>query len=105
MRRWMMVAAMVCAMSCGEAVDDAQLNAVLALDGDATAGEVFYGSQCERCHGPGGNGDGQGPKLAGKGHSDEKIVKNLLRGPRGMPSYNNEDDQTLADVTAYVSTL
>ena len=92
-------------VGCGAAVDEDQLEAVLALEGDVAEGDAFYDGNCLRCHGPGGNGDGVGPELAGNDFSREKIVRNILRGPLSMPSFADEDDQIIADVAAYVDSL
>lgn len=105
MCRTIAVALVMCATACGAAVDEQQVDAVLEMEGDAQAGEAFYEVNCERCHGPGGNGQGQGPSLQGNALDRETIVETILRGPFSMPSYADEPNQDIADVTAYVETL
>lgn len=92
-------------MSCAAALDEERVDDVLALEGDPQTGAAFFSDSCERCHGPDGNGDGQGPELVGAGLQRRDIVEAVLKGPWRMPSFSDESDQELADVTAFVDTL
>ncbi|MBX2803353.1 MAG: cytochrome c [Myxococcales bacterium] len=103
--RWAWMLAL--AAGCSASVDDAQVADITALTADAVAGEAVYADLCERCHGPGGDGEGvdHGPALTGLSLDAEQIVRTVLGGPFSMPSFAEEPDQDLADVTAYVLTL
>jgi mono/diheme cytochrome c family protein len=91
-------------IGCAAPVDDAQVDAVLALTGDATVGEQVYTDNCVDCH----EEDGEGMKAASlpeeiPGNPDEDIVRNILAGPWIMPNFVKKlDDQQVADVLAYL---
>jgi mono/diheme cytochrome c family protein len=105
MWRGLLLISLLMTTACGAALDEAQVDAIVELEGDPEAGEQFFEDNCERCHGPDGNGDGRGPSLEGNSFSRREIVENILRGPFGMPSFADESDRDLAGVTSYVESL
>ena len=77
---------------------------VVALHADAANGDTEYQRLCATCHGADGAG-GQGfPDLTAHvpSHSDEEIVIDMLEGPHSMPSFASQEDQTLADMLAFM---
>ena len=92
---------------CSAAVDDERVNIILDIDADVEAGLEGYTNECERCHGPNGNGDGNiiGPPIENNAFSRQEIIEFMLKGPKGMPVYSDKTDQVLADVAAYVDSL
>ena len=93
------------AVGCTANLDMAQFDEIDALTGDVDAGATVYADLCERCHGPGGNGDGPGPELTTLSATTSQIIEIVLTGPGFMPSFADEANQDLADVSAYVETL
>lgn len=89
--------------ACGEGVDPARIDDILALDRDAAAGEDVYAScASSSCHGS--NGDsGSGPRLSRRvpRGSDEDLIEIVLAGEGGMPP-QDLDDQEMADLLAYL---
>ena len=80
--------------------NDDRVDAILALDGDAAAGETLYGSDCAVCHATDGSG-GTGPSLQG-GPSDQIVVDQVINGGGSMPAFDDYADQDIADVLAYL---
>ncbi len=86
---------------------------VLALDGDAGAGEKLYRRNCRGCHGATAKGASSYPKLVG--HSEEYLIDKLVRYRAGEKFGPNTplmaqrvkrlSDQDLANVTAFVLSL
>ena len=74
--------------------------AILALDGDASAGAEVYGTNCTGCHGADGSGGDPGPNI--QGVDPAFAVDTLLNGNGGMPSYATLGDQDIADVVAFL---
>lgn len=105
MKRILLLLFVLSSTACAAAIDEEQVDAVMALEGDPEAGAEFYSNNCERCHGPDGNGEGQGPSLQGNSLGTEEIVRTVLRGPLSMPSFQDESDQDVADVAAFVEML
>ncbi len=85
-----------------KAVDGDRFSTILALDGDASAGESLYASNCAACHGAMGEG-GSGPRVSGE--STDETIEACLSGPDDMPSYAQWSDQDLADVAQFVAEL
>lgn len=83
----------------GSRVDD-----VLALTGDAAAGQAVYQARCALCHGDNGEG-GTGPAIAGEDELEE-LVEVVLFGEGDMSGFDGViSDQEVADVVAFVQTL
>jgi cytochrome c551 len=85
---------------CGDGYDK-----ILALDGDATAGEFLYTGYCEDCHG--GTGQGvSGPDLTERLPlmTSTEILEQIETGGNGMPAWEGQfDDQQLADLLEYLT--
>ncbi len=82
--------------------------AILAIEGDAAAGQtVFEGNACsiDACHGADGVSGMASPSLDASvpNASDMQIVTTFLNGKGSMPAQAQLSDQQLADVLAYVS--
>ena len=93
-------------MACGDEGegDAARVDTILSLSGDDVNGETVYSDNCAVCHGINGEG-GSGPSMAqASGESDEEIVSVVLTGEDEMPSFDNLEDQDIADVLAYIRT-
>lgn len=78
---------------------------ILALTGDAAAGEtVFTSTACSSaaCHGADGM-SGSAPSLSGvvSARSDDQVIDAVLDGKGGMPPQNLTDQQ-MADVLAWL---
>lgn len=89
----------------GGNVDSARVDAILALTGDASAGQTIY-ARCSvsSCHGTDGNSGPAGtPALADEvpEQSDEQLVQIVLGGYGSMPAQPMED-QDMANVLAYL---
>lgn len=77
---------------------------ILALEGDATAGETLFADNCASCHGADATG-GTGPDLVAEGF-DEDGVNIILDGEEDMPSFSADlSDQDIADIIAWVDSL
>lgn len=81
-----------------------RVDTILSLTGDAVSGETSYSSNCASCHGAAGEG-GVGPALAGTDEEGEEIVGTILEGADGMTPFDSLDDQTIADIYAFILTL
>lgn len=77
---------------------------ILALSGDSAAGETIYTANCSGCHGADGAGSGSFPAINGSAASDA-YVNLVLDGAGSMPGFSSLEDQDIADVFAYISTL
>lgn len=88
------------ASGCG---DTAQVDDILALEGDSTNGEVVFSANCASCHGADGTG-GSGPNLVGEaGEDDAEWVETILGGEDAMPAFIDVlTDQEIADVLAWL---
>ena len=94
------VVAVLFLAACG---DQSRVDDILALSGDATAGESVFSANCAACHGADGTG-GSGPDLTSEGESDAELAEYVLFGEEEMPGFDGDlDDQEIADVVAYVS--
>ncbi len=83
---------------------DDPVDVILALNGDATAGETVYAQNCVACHSTDGTG-GVGSDLTAElpNLSDEEIVETIYTGSGAMSGFGTLiDDQGIADVTAYI---
>lgn len=107
MRNVLLACVVVALGGCSAAVDDERVTLILDLDADPEAGLTGYTNECERCHGPGGNGDGNiiGPAIQDNSYDEKQVIEFMFKGPKGMPVYSAKEDQFLADVAAYVLTL
>jgi ubiquinol-cytochrome c reductase cytochrome c subunit len=74
-------------------------------------GQELYAAGCASCHGPGGEGTGQGPPLIGVGAASVDFMVSTGRMPvadpadqpvRGRPAYSEEE---VAAIVAYVTSL
>lgn len=104
--RWIWLVPMV--VACGGGGDGTRSDAILALDGDATAGATVYADNCAVCHAASGLGvddGGTGMNLteaAGETSEDAEFAGILLNGEGDMPSFSELTDQEIADVLAYI---
>ena len=88
---------------CETPLDEEREAAILALEADADLGADAYSEQCARCHGDDGAGDDEFPDI--RPHA-EHVVWAMLTGPGPMPTFGNRlEDQTMADISAFVGTL
>jgi len=89
----------------GGNVDPARVDAILALSGDATAGEsVFARCSVSSCHGTGGNMPIAGtPPLDDEvpEQSDEQLIDVVIGGYETMPA-QTLTDQEMADLLVYL---
>lgn len=103
--RWIWLVPMV--VACGGG-DGTRSDAILALDGDATAGATVYADNCAVCHAASGLGvddGGTGPNLteaAGETSEDAEFIGYILNGEGDMPSFSDLTDQEIADVLAHI---
>ena len=75
---------MTLALACG---DTAQVDDILALEGDAVSGEEVFSANCASCHGADGTG-GSGPNLVAEaGEDDAEWVEIILGGEDTMPAF------------------
>ncbi|TNE87961.1 MAG: cytochrome c [Deltaproteobacteria bacterium] len=90
--------------ACADQPLDEELFAeIAALDGDAEAGALVYPDSCASCHGEDGTG-GHHEDLPGK--TADQAIEAMLTGPWGMPAFDAQfDNQTIADIAAFVETL
>jgi mono/diheme cytochrome c family protein len=85
--------------------------AVLALEGDAVAGEPVFTGTCgvSTCHGADGNTPGtpQTAKLGDEvpGNPDSFLADIILKGDGPMPPQTQLSDQEIADVIAHLRVL
>jgi cytochrome c551 len=105
MMRTLWMASALVAVGCGgegSQSTEERVDAIVALEGDVAAGEAIYDAECASCHGAEGEG-GVGPAMEEvvAGHDEWAMVDVLVRGVGGMPSFDDLDDQSIADVTAY----
>jgi mono/diheme cytochrome c family protein len=86
--------------------DDARVQDVLALTGDANAAQSNYAAQCTVCHAEDGSGTPSGDDIRSISISDEEIVEVILYGKGTMSAYGSIfSDQEIADLAALVQTL
>lgn len=86
-------------MACGGSTSRA--TDILALTGDATAGEAVFSDNCAVCHAADGSG-GTGPNLANESVG-ESAVNTVLNGKESMPSFGDSlSDQDVADLFAWL---
>lgn len=102
--RGVMVAALALLVGCGG--DDegtgSRVDDIMALTGDAAAGETVFANNCAVCHGADGTG-GSGPDITGE-DSAEEVAEIVLNGEEGMTAFDGVlTDQEIADVVAYVT--
>jgi mono/diheme cytochrome c family protein len=87
----------------GSAASD-EVNAVLDLTGDATAGADVFAGSCgaSTCHAADGSGgDGVDLREHVPEHSDEQLVELMIHGEGEMPATGLSAQET-ADVLAYL---
>ena len=91
--------------ACGDKGDTGADRAsdILALSGDATAGETLYTGNCSGCHGADGTGSESFPALTGV-TADTTHVNIVIDGITGtsMPGFSTLSDQDIADIFAYI---
>lgn len=75
-----------------------------AVVGDATAGRTVFETKCQVCHLAGGAEAGPGPKLVGRGLTEEAIRAQVQRPRNAMPP-NIVAGKDLDDVTAFILRL
>ena len=84
---------------------DARIEGILALTGDAAAGEAVFTANCESCHGVAAAG-GSAPELASHFETNEEHIEAIVYGEEEMPAFGDSlSDQEIADVAAYLSDL
>lgn len=92
--------------ACG-GTSDPEVDAILALTGDAEAGEAVFATTCalSTCHGDGGAGGGSGVDLSAHipHHSDWELANFIVNGVDDMPPVGLEAQEG-ADVIAYLRT-
>jgi mono/diheme cytochrome c family protein len=104
--RWIWLVPMVVACGGGSG-EGTRSDAILALTGDATAGETVYTNNCAVCHAASGLGvddGGSGTNLtetAGE-TDDTESIDYILNGEGNMPAFSDLSDQEIADVLAYI---
>lgn len=83
---------------------DSQVTDILALEGDATAGETLFADNCASCHGADATG-GSGPDLTSE-EMGEEAVGVILDGEEDMPAFADSlADQDIADILAWIESL
>jgi mono/diheme cytochrome c family protein len=89
-------------MACGDDTGGgSDVDAILALTGDATAGEAIYADNCAGCHAADGSG-GTGPNLKGEDDLEEAVAV-ILSGEDSMPAFGDTlTDQEIADLVAWL---
>jgi mono/diheme cytochrome c family protein len=103
MRRFVLVAGLGLG-GCAAHVTTAQVDAVLALQGDSTHGATVYADNCVECHGTDGKKE-KSAVLPDKipANTDADVVGNILSGPWIMPNFVHKlSNQDVADVLAYL---
>ncbi len=98
---WLLVG-LTTVVACGGEGGEDRVDDILALDGDAAAGDAVYAAECSACHGAAGEG-GSGPamsEVAGEGAAE--IVEVVLNGDGDMPAFPEIPDQDIADLVAYI---
>jgi mono/diheme cytochrome c family protein len=88
--------------ACADGVDSQRLAEILELEGDVASGGDFYAGNCLSCHGADAAG-GSAPAIAGA--TKDTVVEAALEGPDVMPKFTSSENQELADVATYVSSL
>jgi mono/diheme cytochrome c family protein len=80
-----------------------EVDAILALTGDATAGATTFGNVCAGCHGADG-ASGYAANLVEEipSKDDAFIVNIIINGDGGGMPAQDLSDQEVADVLAYV---
>jgi mono/diheme cytochrome c family protein len=80
---------------------------IAALEGDAATGQMLYDVACSGCHGSDGKGGDFDVSLvfARRVHRDAALAQTLIEGEGTMPSYDQWNDQQIADVIAYINDL
>jgi mono/diheme cytochrome c family protein len=106
--RWIWLVGMVVACGGGGGGETTRTDAILALDGDATAGATVFSDNCALCHAASGLGvddGGTGTNLteaAGETSEDAEFAGIILNGEGNMPAFSDLTDQEIADVLAYI---
>ena len=91
------------AIGCGGNNPEARADDVLLLSGDVDDGEEKYLSLCETCHEVDGMGADAFPDIGeylGQ-RPDSDFIVVMIEGPGGMPAFEGQTDQALADLLAY----
>ena len=103
-KRWGLLVLAALLAGCGEEEED-RVASVLALEGDAAAGETLYGTECAGCHGASGEG-GVGPAMDSlvPALSPEAFVEVTIYGfGESMPAHEYLTDQEVADIYTWLS--
>jgi mono/diheme cytochrome c family protein len=71
------------------------------------AGKAVFARVCETCHGPGGNGAGQGPALVPFSKELSELVGIVRQGVGMMPAIPRSEisDEEITQVHAYLKSL
>lgn len=88
----------------GETGEEDPIDAILGLDGNATAGEVAFATcAASNCHGSdGASGDPSSPDLADAVPAlDDRGLAEVIKNGTGTMPGQNLSDQEIADVMAY----
>lgn len=95
MRGWMVLGVLLGGCAGGDSdVDPDRVDVVLGLTGDPVAGENVYQANCRGCHSDPGSFSGV-PEAA--------QAAAILEGQGSMPSFGGLDDQSVADLLAYIA--
>jgi len=117
--RWMLALSLLTVAACDDGGDNGdtdttdsgeacteQIDCVLELTADSTAGESVYTANCVACHAADGTG-GVGSDLTANASalSTREIAEIVIGGQGSMAGFGSTlSDQEIADVTAYVET-
>ena len=108
MKRMLLPLTLVLTAGCPGPVspETARVDDILALtaEADADAGAAVYAGRCENCHGADGMGN-IGPNMfeSMAASDDQTLLTSVVEGIAGMPAAGDLDDQTLADLWAYIA--
>jgi mono/diheme cytochrome c family protein len=87
-------------------VSSAQVDAILALTPDLSAGNSIYTTECVSCHGTDARSGSERRDVAGDAVANPSgAVRQILGGGGGMPSFASYSDQQVADLLGYVKSL
>ena len=80
--------------------DNARVDTILGLTGDADAGGEVYAANCASCHGAGATG---GTERGILGESAAETAEIVLNGEDSMPAFADTlEDQEIADLLAWL---